>query len=1820
MSAIDDRVVRMEFDNKQFETGVSETMSSLQKLKAALNLRGSDKGIENIQNAANQLNFGSVNDQIQQVQQRFSFFGEFVRNIFDRISNKIIDLGSTMAKSLTTDPLRDGFNEYELQMNSVQTIMASTGKSIDTVNGYLDELNTYADKTIYSFSDMTANIGKFTNAGVELDDAVAAIQGISNEAALSGANAAEASRAMYNFSQALSAGAVKLVDWKSIENANMATKGFKEQLIDTAVALGTVKKTENGYVSTTKDLQGKVSDAFTSTKGFNESLSAQWMTTEVLTETLKHYSTDVRTMTKEERKAYTDRLRGLGFNDEQIKKIKELGKQAFDSAQDVKTFSQLIDTVKESLGSGWTKSFQYMIGDLEEAKVLWTGVNKQINAVLDPIAKAREEMLKFWHDNGGRKAAIRAISNTWKGLKSIMGAVATAYRNVFPPLTGEKLVQITKNIRNLTKNFREFATSDATVARIQKIFMGVFGAFKLLIDYSRRFLLHFAPVMRVIGTFGTAMFQVAARLGSFIYGIASAEKPLVALRWRLDILKNIAGEAVKAFEDLVVSLLDLVGIHIDGNPITDLFNTLTKFMSEHFDFSAFKGLGSASAIARAAVSGLADALSKILNFGVGGLKAVVGKITGAFKSLGTGSKEATDSMKPLANIELPSIQTVLGAFGNFIVKVAKKVAGAASTIAEKIPEAFEYLGSYDFAATISNVNKLLTGGVLLSIKKFIDSYTKKDGSVDAGGIFKSIKNAIDGIDEKAGGVFDNLSNTLNRFQENVQSGTLIKISIAVGLLAASITRLGTLDAEKTATGIAAIAACLGMLSTSLNSLSTSNGAVAAVAVSQMGSALIKMAVAVGVLTLAIKMLSGVNMEQLETGFTGIMGLLIALVSSMTLLTRFGGNVGKTSKGLISLAISIGILSMAVKSLASLKPKQLERGLKGVASLLFSIGIFAAILDGGGLSLKTAFAILVTAGALKALQGVVTTFASLKPKQLERGLKGVAGLLVALWLFSSLLEGGGLSIKTAVTILMTVGALKALEGTVTTFAALKPKQLERGLKGVVGLLVAVGIFSALLGNTGLTLKAAVSIAILSVAIGALTSVVTSFGGMSADQMENALHGLAASMIIMVGALMVLSASSGMMLVGSAALLVMSFAVGVLVPALQELAKVPALDIAKAVGGITLALIGMGVGLAVLGLAAPLALLASLAFVALGAAAGYLGIGLTTLAGGMTAFAAAVAASATGFLSGVSMIVSGIGALLAGIVVGIGEAIIGFVVSIASGIDQILGAISTIIHAVGNFIIQNIPYILGVVTTLISSVLTLGIQFIPQIASLITQFVVTVITTIITFIPTIASVLVTGTVTLVNAVANGIRDNAESILAAVRNILSSVLELILTALGDLLGMIPGVGGMLAEQMDHAKEAVQQTLAPETLESYTTDAMGGAISGVEKGGTEMAAAADEASAAAKESIAENLTGGAELSGKFMTDLVSSFTSANGDLTAAGGENFDAYMSKFLDTGEAGDISSTLNSTMAEELGANPDLFATSGDVDVNAFLESFKTDASDKSGIELASKAAAGTTGGAILTKFKNAAKTDGKAFGTGLSGYSVSSAGKTMAATGASGASELKGAYQNTGTSMVTGFSWGMLSPYALSLARQAGVKVANTSLAAVKDTIKSKSPSREAMKLGKFFTQGYAIGIGSLSKAVYDEAANMGFNSLDGIKNSLQTMSKYIDADIDVDPTIRPVLDLTDIQNGITTMNGMFNRADESLTVGFGDSTYANGLVGSLLASRNTGFGSSGMSDALNASAKTVNVTVNLQYDASADANDLARGFARAVQPYVVRGE
>ena len=430
---IDERVVEMRFDNQKFEDNVQTSLGTLEKLKKALKLDDAAKGLEEVEQASRKVKLNGLSSAIETVSLKFSALDVAAARVFQRLTDAAIDTGRKMVNALAFQSSKDGFSEYELKMGSVQTIMAGTGESLETVNRYLEELNKYSDQTIYSFSDMTNNIGKFTNAGVKLDKAVLAIKGVSNVAAVSGATAEEASRAMYNFSQALSAGYVKLIDWKSIENANMATQEFKQQLLDTAIAQGTIVKYGDQYATVTTNAAGKTYQAFDATSNFNDSLAYQWMTTDVLTSTLAKYADETT----------------------------DIGKKAYAAAQDIKTFSMLIDTLKEALGSGWAQTWELLIGDFNEAKTLFTDVGNELSTLIETSSEARNSVLYEGMASGWKKWLKEGIDDG-EMYKTVMMDTAREQ--------GVSIDEMVKQAGSLEKTFQNgWITNDLLAASVDKL-------------------------------------------------------------------------------------------------------------------------------------------------------------------------------------------------------------------------------------------------------------------------------------------------------------------------------------------------------------------------------------------------------------------------------------------------------------------------------------------------------------------------------------------------------------------------------------------------------------------------------------------------------------------------------------------------------------------------------------------------------------------------------------------------------------------------------------------------------------------------------------------------------------------------------------------------------------------------------------------------------------------------------------------------------------------------------------------------------------------------------------------------------------------------------------------------------------------------------------------------------------------------------------------------------------------------------------------------------------------------------------------------------
>lgn len=772
MREVDERVVQMQLEHGAFDRAASLVIGTLDKIKNALNIGTSSKAFDDINASATNISgLDKMSNAIESISGRFTNLGIIGVTALQNITNKAIDTASQMLKSLTIAPISQGFEEYELKMGAVQTIMASTGRPLEEINGYLDELNTYADRTIYSFSDMTQNIGKFTNAGVDLKKAVKAIQGISNAAALSGSNAQQASHAMYNFAQAISSGSVKLIDWKSIELAGMATVEFKQQLIDTGLAMGTLVKEGDKYISTTTDMKGKVSEAFDATTLFNDSLSHQWMTTDVLVSTLNKYSDETT----------------------------ELGKRAFAAAQDVKTFSQLMDTLKEAVGSGWAQTFELIFGDFEEAKKLWTAISNGVGGFIDNVSKARNEMLQFWHDNGGRTKFFEGFANIVKGFVSVVKPIKDAWNALIPKVTGQDLVDLSKKFADVTSNMKlSEKAAEGLTAIIKILLIPVRG----LIEAGKIAGKILGKGIGLVGRLAEGALEFA---GNIAGAIQKGYEWISGLEVWERIIENVQ-KGINTFSLYIEDLRIVFGHMIEKLQESEVFQTLQKYIEKFQnklgklrDFIKNKFLDALESISKIDLNGivkyLGDMTFNAIRFmaSMGDLpivQAAIKESTKWLKRLKKGAKEVLVIIKQFAGGLLTSVIDKFNELKNLDFGVIKE------QFKKFVDKVQDYLGSLKGLSIGEKVLKIgrdalmILGGafkwvadklvyvkdLILGLPKAIGKFATDHGFLQEGTVLRdlydfivSISGAISDFGEKMeiGSKLSTFSNSLKDFASSV---------------------------------------------------------------------------------------------------------------------------------------------------------------------------------------------------------------------------------------------------------------------------------------------------------------------------------------------------------------------------------------------------------------------------------------------------------------------------------------------------------------------------------------------------------------------------------------------------------------------------------------------------------------------------------------------------------------------------------------------------------------------------------------------------------------------------------------------------------------------------------------------------------------------------------------------------------------------------------------------------------------------------------------------------------------------------------------------
>lgn len=1025
-TTIDERVVEMRFDNRQFEAGVKTSLSTLDKLKEGLDLDGAAKGLKGLGDAAKKCDLSTLSNSVETVRMKFSALEVMAVTALSNITNSVINTGKRMIESFTLEPVKQGFDEYELKMGSIQTIMMSTGASLEEVNKYLQELNTYSDKTIYSFQDMTSNIGKFTNAGVGLEDAVMAIQGVSNVAAVSGANANEASRAMYNFAQALSAGYVKLIDWKSIENANMATVEFKTQLLESAVACGTLTKTADGMYKTVK---GNVIDA---THNFNDSLQDQWMTTEALVGTLRNYADETT----------------------------DIGKKAFAAAQDVKTFSQLMDTLKEAAGSGWANTWEILFGDFEEAKELWTGLSLAIGGFIDTQSDARNSVLQGWKDLGGRTELIESLKNTLKGIGTVIKPITEAFRDIFPPTTAEQLHNLTEGLLKFTE---KLTLSDTASENLKNTFKGLFAILDICKQAIGAILGPVGSLLGKVTGLGGGVLGVTGSIGEWLVKLDEAIKKNDIFGKGIEKISDFVSGAVTAIKNFAESVREYLGLPtLDEakESLKELFGTAKEKIQ---------------------VPGL-ELLHTILEK----LKERANQVKDAIVGLKDGISDAFSKIG--GNTDVSKFATLIQALS----VAAKKIGGGIfDVVGNGINKIVTAVSNADFSGIIDLLNGISIGGIAIAITKFTNSLTKPFDEV--GGLLDNVKGILDGVR----GCFE-------AYQTQLKAGTLLKIASAIAILAASIVAISLIDSEKLSASLGTITVLFAELMASMSVFTKISGDVKGAVKSS--TVMLAMSTSILILASALKKISDLDGGQLAKGLTGV-GVLLAEVSLFMNTAKFSGKSLTTAAGIVILASAIKILASACKDLGSLDFGQLVKGLGSIGVLLAEITVFTKLTgDAKGL-VSTGIAMIGIGAAMKIFASAMGDFGNLDWNQIAKGLVAMGGALAEVAIAMKVMPKNTISVGVG---LIAVGAaLEIVANALGKMGGMTWEEIAKGLVTIGGALAELAIGLNVMNGT---LPGSAAMLVAAGALAILTPVLLALGSMSWESIAKGLVTIAGAFTV------------------------------------------------------------------------------------------------------------------------------------------------------------------------------------------------------------------------------------------------------------------------------------------------------------------------------------------------------------------------------------------------------------------------------------------------------------------------------------------------------------------------------------------------------------------------------------------------------------------------------------------------------------------------------------------------------------------------------------
>jgi tape measure domain-containing protein len=1160
---VDERVVEMRFNNALFENKVQQTMRSLTALNEKLMFKGAEKGFEKVSDASEKVKFNALLNALDNLSQKFSAVEVIGVTALMRITNQAVDAGERLVKALSLDPIISGFQEYETQINAVQTILANTsskGTTLDQVNAALDELNHYADLTIYNFTEMTRNIGTFTAAGVDLNTSVSAIKGIANLAAVSGSTSQQASTAMYQLSQALASGTVKLQDWNSVVNAGMGGQVFQDALKETArvhgIAIDSMIKKEGS---------------------FRETLSKGWLTSSILTETLQKFTGDLNEET----------LKSIGYTDEQIKKIMEMGKTANDAATKVKTFSQLKDTLTEALQSGWTQTWQTIIGDFEEAKELFTRFSDVFSDLINKSSEARNTVLAGGLNTGWQQLStalgdsadfysqmlekvmlangsisqkqiddagsfVKALQQGGVSAEQLQNGLKESYKqlSVLGALSDDALKAKKLDpaqVRSLAKSFEEVNQKVADGSLDLDIYSKKIGELS-----GREHLIEsiwnvFEALEKVVEPVARAWQKIFSPItADQIYNIAKSIDEFTA---KLSISDETADKIERTFSGIFAVLNVWKNVLLTvGKVLGEVFNAVSPLAGGFLSITA--SLGDCLVEMANAVNN-----SKTFKTTLDGIHWIIGKVSEGMQTFAGVLTDVSNNV----SVVFDPLKTLGEWFENFISFITPKL----KWLADKIGEIFEELGS-GASGAFGNLNgNALWGfanagmiaGLIAGIKGFLEAF--KD-------IGSTVKDTIGGVAE----LLNKLGEAVTAWKNNKNAETLKTISTAVAILAGSLVVLSMVKPERLAASTGAMIALFAELLVALAIYDEI--AKKTKKVGKGTSSMVVMAAGVLILTSALKKISEIETEKLLTSVIALGAVMAELVAAQVAISKWAKDGAKHAMSMLAMAAAVRVLAEAVEQLADLGWDGIEKGLIAVAGLLAEVAAFSGLSNFGGLTAGKAVGILILAAALSVLEKSVSAFSKMPVDELQNGIGVLGAILGEIAVFSMLSNPAEHVLSTATALTILSGGLLILSNALANLGGMTLGQIGVALAAAAGGLIEMGVALTLVKGS---LGSATSFLIMSVVLNALVSPLKSLGEMSLEEIGHGLlavggalgiFAIAVGTMSLAGPIVIAVSAALSLLAGSFALLLGTMAAVSLMPLRMEALVVALGTLGSAIG--------------------------------------------------------------------------------------------------------------------------------------------------------------------------------------------------------------------------------------------------------------------------------------------------------------------------------------------------------------------------------------------------------------------------------------------------------------------------------------------------------------------------------------------------------------------------------------------------------------------------------------------------------------------------------